>query len=259
MESKESPQQAADADTQTVIKCPNDNSATGDTDDSQPGSHNQAETQDEEMVKLQSILKKLKCSEFENCVQVVDDLMKKPQILHSDVLHLLTAFVDRLPEKEESKPATNPSSSWWDLMYPYKVRVHTVVTGQTFGAHETMLENLKGTWTMVEMTSLAECDIIIVFCPITSRTGSDVEAVKRQAAVFSNDKPVVVVLMYHIRDEEFSPGGRKWFEDPRCVLEVHVLFHETQRGLLQCAQNDQAVREIQGELYRCSKSRWCPL
>ncbi|XP_028249948.1 enolase-phosphatase E1-like isoform X2 [Parambassis ranga] len=133
--------------------------------------------------------------------------------------------------------------SWIPRVTPVS-KVACVVTGETFGAHQTIVGKLENRiWT--ESSSVQECDIIIVFCPIFSRIGSDVGAVKSHAAVSSTNKPVIVVLMHHTRDEEFSPGGRKWFEDPRFVLEAHVLFHQTQRGLLQCAHNDQAVREIQ--------------
>ena len=63
-------------------------------------------------------------------------------------------------------------------MKPYKVKVHSVVTGQTFGAHQVLLEKVKNiTWTIVEETrDLQESHVVIVFCPITSRVGSDLAA-----------------------------------------------------------------------------------
>ncbi|XP_028249992.1 uncharacterized protein LOC114426652 [Parambassis ranga] len=196
-----------------------------------------------------------------------EELMKKSPIRHSAVLDLLQEpqrswSLFQLPQTlrrgRVKIPATIYRMPWFPRLIP-KVIYSYVVTGETFGAHNTIVEKVeKRHWTSTTQvestTNVQECDIIIVFCPITTRVGSDVEAVKRYAAVSSNNKPVIVVLMHHTRDKEFSPGERKWFDDPRFVLEVHVLFHQTQRGLLQCAQNDQAVTEIQGELYRHSKS-----
>ena len=63
------------------------------------------------------------------------------------------------------------------------VKVHSVSTGRTCGADDEILEKVKNMrWpaTQVEITGCQECDIIIVFCPITSRSGSDVEAAMRQ-------------------------------------------------------------------------------
>ena len=64
----------------------------------------------------------------------------------------------------------------------YTVKVHSFTTGRTCGADgeiREQMENVK--WhTNEEITGCQECDIIIVFCPITSRVGSDVEAAMRK-------------------------------------------------------------------------------
>lgn len=74
--------------------------------------------------------------------------------------------------------------------------------------------------------------------------------------VSSGEKPVILVVMHHTRDVDYSVDGRKWSEKyPNIKLEVHVLFHETQPGLLKCQRNDQAVSQIQKMLYNHSKWR----
>ena len=61
------------------------------------------------------------------------------------------------------------------------VKVHSVSTGRTCGADGEILEKVKNMkWTQVKITGCQECDIIIVFCPITSRVGSDVPAAMRK-------------------------------------------------------------------------------
>lgn len=63
------------------------------------------------------------------------------------------------------------------------MKVHSVTTGQTFGADGEILEKVKtllSSTTKVKITDYQGCDIIIVFCPITSRVGSDVPAAMRK-------------------------------------------------------------------------------
>ena len=66
---------------------------------------------------------------------------------------------------------------------------------------------------------------------------------------------MILVLMHHTRDDDFSTDVKKWSETyQNVVLDVHVLFHETQPGLLKCPRNDEAVQQIQTELKAHSRS-----
>ncbi|GLD74582.1 uncharacterized protein AKAME5_002591300 [Lates japonicus] len=67
-------------------------------------------------------------------------------------------------------------------------------------------------------TDPQDCYIIIVFCPITSRVGSDVEAALRREEVSQSQKPVILVMMHHTREVDYSPDGRKWCEKYRNVV-----------------------------------------
>ena len=76
-------------------------------------------------------------------------------------------------------------------------------------------------------------------------------------------KPVILVLMHHTRDVEYSTDGKRWSDVyDNVVLDVHVLFHETKSGLLTCAKNHQAVGQIQKELQKHRQvqehSKWWP-
>ncbi|XP_036964581.1 uncharacterized protein LOC119025282 isoform X2 [Acanthopagrus latus] len=147
--------------------------------------------------------------------------------------------------------------SWlssWFWSKAQTVKVHSVSTGRTCGADDEILEKVKNMkWTQVEITGCQECDIIIVFCPITSLVRSDVSAAMRE---IPGDKPVILVLMHHTRDVDFSTDVKKWSGTYQNVkLDVHVLFHETQPGLLKCPRNDEAVQQIQTVLKAHSR-RW---
>lgn len=52
--------------------------------------------------------------------------------------------------------------------------------------------------------------------------------------------------MHHTRDVNYSTSGTKWFDSN--VLEVHVLFHDSVRGLLTCEKNKEAVNQMQAAL-----------
>ncbi|XP_044221335.1 uncharacterized protein LOC122991921 [Thunnus albacares] len=134
-----------------------------------------------------------------------------------------------------------------------KVKVYSVVSGKTFGAHQVLLDKVKN----VETTrDLQESHVVIVFCPITSRVGSDVEAAMTDIKGSCGQKPVILVLMHHTRDVDYSTDGKRWSDVyDNVVLDVHVLFHETKSGLLTCPKNDQAVAQIQKELQKHSKWR----
>ncbi|MEQ2183223.1 hypothetical protein GOODEAATRI_030566, partial [Goodea atripinnis] len=61
-----------------------------------------------------------------------------------------------------------------------------------------------------------------------------------------NNKRIILVLMHHTRDVEYSTAGKSWSEDyPDIKLEVHVLYHESMPGLLTCSKNTEAVYKMQ--------------
>ncbi|XP_061578853.1 uncharacterized protein LOC133445544 [Cololabis saira] len=135
-----------------------------------------------------------------------------------------------------------------------KVKVHKVTTGETFGAEKQLLRQIKD-GLHVKFKSPQKSDVIIVFCPISSRVGSDVEAAMRKV---SDNKKIILVVMHHTQNVDYSTGGRRWSETFRnVVLDVDVLFHETVPGLLICDENRKAIRQIQESLAQYSK-KWIP-
>ncbi|XP_035985360.1 uncharacterized protein LOC118558874 [Fundulus heteroclitus] len=170
------------------------------------------------------------------------------------------------PEESLSK-STSPeqsqeqTSNSWDYMpsmqsIPFRprVKVYCFITGDTFGAHESIMAKVRNNRLfspLVEETQGPEDSrVIVVFCPITSRVGSDVESAMRDQRVSSSDKPVILVLMHHTRDVDYSTGESNWSETYKdVVLAAHVFFHETEPGLLNCERNDQAIEEVKQKLH----------
>ncbi|XP_038161075.1 uncharacterized protein LOC119796545 [Cyprinodon tularosa] len=133
-----------------------------------------------------------------------------------------------------------------------RVKVFCMRTGETFGGDDEVKERLlknRSPSALFQETDLNECSVIMVFCPIISRIGSDVDSCMRDPRVSSSGKPVILVLMHHTRDTHYSTAGTIWTEEfDNVVLDVHLLFHETKPGLLKCSENETAFKRIQQKL-----------
>ncbi|XP_063322853.2 uncharacterized protein LOC134622792 [Pelmatolapia mariae] len=206
-----------------------DNSTQGPSDDDEIGMRmTEAEIK---------VLGKLKPMVTQDFFQYAENLMKKKSVNHNELMILCNYFVEQLQQARKGKNQNPP----WLRMHP-TVKVYTVVTGRTFGIETSIMNQVKKQKftrkSVEETTSLKDCDVIMVFCPITSRIVSDVAAALRREEVSLSDKPVILVLMHHTRDVKYSTGGRNRAElGPKVKLQVDVLFHDTQRGLLDCDKN----------------------
>ncbi|XP_014833923.1 PREDICTED: uncharacterized protein LOC106911626 [Poecilia mexicana] len=115
-------------------------------------------------------------------------------------------------------------------------KVQTITTGETFGADVDLMNQV------IQKDTSRDAQHIILFCPITSRVGSDVEAALEKVPY---GRRIILVLMHHTRDADYSTAGIKWSECiENVVLDVHVLFHESVPGLLSCEQNHKAMSQI---------------
>ncbi|XP_068564980.1 uncharacterized protein [Cebidichthys violaceus] len=147
-----------------------------------------------------------------------------------------------------SRPGGAPGESFTDLSPRDLVEptlYKMVVSGKTFDTHLKLMEKVE----KQVQNQIRRCDdsqdnkVTFVFCPISSRVASDVEAAMTDV---KDDKPVILVLMHHTR--QARPTSMKtWQDDDRVVLHVNVFYHDTV-GLLRCEQNDAAVTEIQNKL-----------
>ncbi|XP_054474744.1 uncharacterized protein LOC129107312 isoform X2 [Anoplopoma fimbria] len=124
-----------------------------------------------------------------------------------------------------------------------------VVSGKTFEQHLVLMDKVKKQ--VANQFRLCEDNwdnkITFVFCPISSRIASDVEAALTDFKVSSGDKPIILVLMHHAHGVKCTPSFRTWHDDAKVVLHVNVFYHET-TGLLKCEENNAAVTEIANKL-----------
>ncbi|XP_078131155.1 uncharacterized protein LOC144533578 isoform X2 [Sander vitreus] len=122
-----------------------------------------------------------------------------------------------------------------------------IVGGKTFDAHQQLMEKVQDQ--VQDQVRLIESSqdykVNFVFCPISSRVASDVEAAMTDVR---DDKPVILVLMHHTREVKYTTSMRTWPAYNNIVLHVNVFYHETLRGLLRDQQNDAAITQIQNKL-----------
>ncbi|XP_071269554.1 uncharacterized protein [Salvelinus alpinus] len=117
----------------------------------------------------------------------------------------------------------------------------TVVTGNTLGSHKELINRLAAKRHLTEVTSLKESDVILAFCPIVSRAGTDVEAALQQIPA---GKPVILVVLHHTFDPDYTvPDSSRLVTREDVILTVDCLFHES-NGLLKCLRNEEAIRKI---------------
>uniref|UniRef100_A0AAV2J7K6 Uncharacterized protein n=1 Tax=Knipowitschia caucasica TaxID=637954 RepID=A0AAV2J7K6_KNICA len=128
-----------------------------------------------------------------------------------------------------------------------KVVAYLLITGQTFQAHQQILDHLnKGPLSISVTEDVQQCDVILLFCPILSRVRSDVESAFRKIPDGAQDKPVVLVLLHHTRKPDQVLKQTQWMDEfPMVIQEVNVLYHESQNGLLYCPRNQEALQNLQ--------------
>ncbi|XP_072307478.1 uncharacterized protein [Eucyclogobius newberryi] len=141
------------------------------------------------------------------------------------------------------KAATMPFPCLLDTV-TYKV----IVSGNTLNRHKDVLAQLKSNGPdclhLQEAQRDEDSQVTIVFCPVVSRVGTDVETALR---CITDDKPVILVTMHHNHTAFAAPFVRH----DLCynvVLKVDVFFHDTVPGILKLPQNNEAISKIQTKL-----------
>ncbi|KAG7460923.1 hypothetical protein MATL_G00204100 [Megalops atlanticus] len=145
----------------------------------------------------------------------------------------------------------------WDRMtacfHKPELEVSTILTGNTLNSHETFLKCLHDKGGLTEVQNVEESDVILAFCPISSRAGTDIDAALKKIPA---DKPAILVVMHHTHDPNHTVPESCRHVTGGDVVTVDCLFHETQ-GLLSCARNNEAVDIVVKELNKQRKMCLC--
>ncbi|XP_036802408.1 uncharacterized protein LOC110491643 isoform X3 [Oncorhynchus mykiss] len=127
---------------------------------------------------------------------------------------------------------------------PRMRKFFTVVSGNTLGSHKDFLKQLTMQQDFTEVMTLEKSDVIITFCPIVSRAGTDIEAALQE---IPTGKCVVLVVLHHTFNPDCTVPDSSRLVTRGDMLTVDCLFHENQ-GLLDCPRNTEAVRTIWSHL-----------
>ncbi|XP_034384220.1 uncharacterized protein LOC117727818 [Cyclopterus lumpus] len=119
-----------------------------------------------------------------------------------------------------------------DMTVPWeKFFVH--VAGKTNNAHQDFVKKLRGIGKN-QVSSFGEGDFLVVFCPVVSRVGTDINVAM---------KGIPGRSMLKIDPERVVAPSRRQVDDPNVRLTVDCLFHEDR--LLTCDLNREAWAEVQ--------------
>ncbi|KAJ7984551.1 hypothetical protein DPEC_G00355970 [Dallia pectoralis] len=120
------------------------------------------------------------------------------------------------------------------------IKFFPILTGNTLDSDVQFIKQLPRIFTKAK--SLDECDVIMAFCPIVSRAGTDIESALQK---IPDGKPVILVVLHHTFDPDFTvPDSKRLVTREDVLLTVDCLFHDSKGGLLDCPRNDEAVIQI---------------
>ncbi|KAK3527060.1 hypothetical protein QTP86_008644 [Hemibagrus guttatus] len=123
-------------------------------------------------------------------------------------------------------------------------KVFLLVTGNTLNAHEKVMEILKTQKPDLQVVEkVDESDYVLVFCPIVSRAGTDIEAALKKLQDIAGSKPALLVVLHHTFDTDcVVPESTRAVKRNNSIT-VDCLFHED-LGLLQSPKNSESLSLI---------------
>ncbi|XP_067262719.1 uncharacterized protein [Chanodichthys erythropterus] len=90
-----------------------------------------------------------------------------------------------------------------------------------------------------EVSSPEQCQVILLFCPIVSRAGTDIDAALSNLNQVKDSMPVIMVILHPTFDSEKILSDSNNAIKRENTFAVDCLFHDT--GLLKCQKNDDAI------------------
>ncbi|XP_060715004.1 uncharacterized protein LOC132838598 isoform X2 [Tachysurus vachellii] len=113
---------------------------------------------------------------------------------------------------------------------------------QLMNVQNGIMDRLKRRVEIQLVNSVDSCDVSIVFVPIVSRAGTDIEAALRTIPT-SPQQSVVLIVIHHTHDVNYIAPVSKWSVKREGVFAVDFLGHED-CGLLICLANDMALKSL---------------
>ncbi|KAK3509062.1 hypothetical protein QTP70_020202, partial [Hemibagrus guttatus] len=157
----------------------------------------------------------------------------------SKVINWIEDIPKRTPRKSPNQD--NPATQMLKISH---LKYYTLVTGNTLGhdmgIERKLEERIPG---LKKVLNLEESDFILVFCPVVSRAGTDIEAAVKKLSIHAGNKPAVLVVLHHTFDPEHIVPDSSRSVKRQNTITVDCLFHEDQR-LLTCFKNKEALSKV---------------
>ncbi|KAF5900185.1 butyrophilin-like protein 2, partial [Clarias magur] len=160
------------------------------------------------------------------------------------------------PESKEENETTKQKDHETRTNILSGKRFFLLLSGNALNVHETIIDHFKRqTSDLQEVVTVDECDFILVFCPVVSRAGTDIEAALQKLQSSSETKPAVLVVLHHTFDPDCVVPDSSRAVHRQNTITVDCLFHEDM-GLLQCYKNHQSLTRITELMQSQRSSSW---
>ncbi|XP_059405273.1 uncharacterized protein si:dkey-27p18.3 [Carassius carassius] len=145
---------------------------------------------------------------------------------------------ERLAKVNEMPKTGNNESSRIPIHFPGKVKVFSILTGNIKSCQKEFFDILrKRTENLVETHTVDESDIVLVFCPIVSRAGTDIDAALNNLTYPTGSKLTVLVVLHHTFDPKKTVPDSSRCVNRTDILTVDCLFYEDTGLLKNCQKN----------------------
>ncbi|XP_042612470.1 uncharacterized protein LOC109056913 isoform X6 [Cyprinus carpio] len=127
---------------------------------------------------------------------------------------------------------------------PVQGKYYVIEMGKSGNLQKKVLGHLhKQRPYLEEVRSVEDCNVILVFCPIVSRAGTDIDAALNKLNTCSASKPAILMVFHHSFDPDKIVPDSSRFINRGNTLTVDCLFFEDV-GLLTCNRNEDALAKI---------------
>uniref|UniRef100_A0A8C1BVS1 Uncharacterized protein n=3 Tax=Cyprinus carpio TaxID=7962 RepID=A0A8C1BVS1_CYPCA len=146
-------------------------------------------------------------------------------------------------EKEERK-MNQYQVQEYEPFEPVQGKYYVIEMGKSGNLQKKVLGHLhKQRPYLEEVRSVEDCNVILVFCPIVSRAGTDIDAALNKLNTCSASKPAILMVFHHSFDPDKIVPDSSRFINRGNTLTVDCLFFEDV-GLLTCNRNEDALAKI---------------
>ncbi|XP_073716752.1 uncharacterized protein [Misgurnus anguillicaudatus] len=125
-----------------------------------------------------------------------------------------------------------------------EVKLYSFLAGKTNDSHKKFTDILINRFQdLKEVSTVEQSNIVLVFCPIVSRAGTDIEAALKKFTESTAPKMNVLVVLHHTFDPEKTVPDSSRCVKRKDILTVDCLFYED-TGLLECQKNQDAIDKV---------------